>query len=314
MQEEKTLLILDGLEPLQGYRAEEKGRLKDAALSTLLRELARKNPGLCLVTTREPVTDLHRFTNTVVEHSLETISPEAGRALLRVRGIRGSDSELEQATRDFGCHALALHLLSPWLYEIPGHHISQAQHIPDLEIPEEKGRHPRRLMTIREQQLANTAELNILNILGLFDRPADKAAIDAITAPPAIYGLTHQLQQISDGDWQRALSNLRDMGLLAKESTHARGQLDAHPLVREHFGELLEKQNNNAFKEGHRRLYEHLKTTAKELPDTLEEMAPLFAAVHHGCKAGVHQAALDEVYYTRILNLIVVRNKNIEYC
>ena len=35
-------------------------------------------------------------------------------------------------------------------------------------------------------------------------------------------------------------------------------------------------------------------------PDTLEAMAPLYAAVAHGCAAGHHQEALDEVYWRRI--------------
>jgi hypothetical protein len=46
----------------------------------------------------------------------------------------------------------------------------------------------------------------------------------------------------------------------------------------------------------------------KHLPDTLDEMQPLFAAVAHGCAAGLHQRALDEVYYPRI-----VRNSKDNY-
>lgn len=38
-----------------------------------------------------------------------------------------------------------------------------------------------------------------------------------------------------------------------------------------------------------------------DLPDTLEAMQPLFAAVAHGCAAGLHQEALDAVYWLRIL-------------
>ena len=38
----------------------------------------------------------------------------------------------------------------------------------------------------------------------------------------------------------------------------------------------------------------------KEQPDTLEEMQPLFSAVAHGCAAGLHQRAGDEVYWPRI--------------
>jgi tetratricopeptide (TPR) repeat protein len=77
-------------------------------------------------------------------------------------------------------------------------------------------------------------------------------------------------------------------------------RLDAHPLVREHFGEQLKREQPEAWREGHRRLYVFLKTKAKELPETVEEMAPLYAAVVHGCQAGKNQEALHEVYYERI--------------
>ena len=83
-------------------------------------------------------------------------------------------------------------------------------------------------------------------------------------------------------------------------SHHAPDEIDAHPLVREHFGERLRTEKPEAWRAGHGRLYEHLKTSAKELPDTLAEMAPLFQAMHHGCQAGRHQEALDEVYWARI--------------
>jgi tetratricopeptide (TPR) repeat protein len=89
--------------------------------------------------------------------------------------------------------------------------------------------------------------------------------------------------------------------LVDVESKHRPETLDAHPLVREHFGKQLKQEYPDAWREGNNRLYEYYKTAAKELPDTLEEMAPLFAAVMHGCRAGKHQDALDEVYWKRIM-------------
>ena len=105
------------------------------------------------------------------------------------------------------------------------------------------------------------------------------------------------------------MSNLRDLRLLAAADEGDPDTLDCHPLLREHFGEQLQASNPKAWREAHSRLYEYYKTHAKELPDTLEEMAPLFAAVAHGCLAGRHQEALDEVYWRRILR----ENKYLQY-
>ena len=64
MGRQRTLLILDGLEPLQHPRkpGQDEGRLKDVGIRKLLQSLAQtQTPGLCVVTTRVPVIDLVRF-------------------------------------------------------------------------------------------------------------------------------------------------------------------------------------------------------------------------------------------------------------
>lgn len=301
VRSEKTLLVLDGLEPLQSSYDYEKGKVKDPALAILISELARRNPGLCIITTREAVSDLAPFSAVTRQPNLEQISAEAGRALLRVGGVQGTDAELEAATRDFGYHALALNLLAAYLHEIPGHHISNASKIPDIDIPEEKGRHPRRVMAAFEQLFGDGPEIEILQILGLFDRPAESQAVAAIKAPPPISKLTEHIHELSDVDWPRLLTKLRLLKLVARESRHNPDLLDAHPLIREHFGEKLRVSNPDAWREAHSRLYEYYKNSQpKEYPETIEEMTPLFAAVAHGCQAGRYQEALEEVFYKRI--------------
>ncbi|MDX1548429.1 MAG: TIR domain-containing protein, partial [Rhodothermales bacterium] len=77
--EQRALLVLDGLEPLQSGQPFDRGQIKDPALRTLLRRLARSSQGLCLISTRVPVTDLAGRA-AFREVDLERISPEAGRA------------------------------------------------------------------------------------------------------------------------------------------------------------------------------------------------------------------------------------------
>ncbi|MBI5187293.1 MAG: hypothetical protein HZA01_16425 [Nitrospinae bacterium] len=68
IREQRTLPMLDWLEPLQSER--EKGKIKDPGLFALARELARKNIGLCVVTTRERVTEIERQGCGQKEHPL----------------------------------------------------------------------------------------------------------------------------------------------------------------------------------------------------------------------------------------------------
>jgi hypothetical protein len=54
-----------------------------------------------------------------------------------------------------------------------------------------------------------------------------------------IPGLTEPLTGLSPAEWRTLLAKLRRAKLLAEEDPHHPGQLDAHPLVREYFGEQL---------------------------------------------------------------------------
>jgi hypothetical protein len=92
----KSLLVLDGLEPLQHPPGPMAGRLKDPGVRALLRGLAANNDGLCIVTTREKVDDLkHYYGKTADDWELRHLSIEAGAELL---AIARSTSALEAAS------------------------------------------------------------------------------------------------------------------------------------------------------------------------------------------------------------------------
>ena len=143
--------------------------------------------------------------------------------------------------------------------------------------------------------LGEGPELAVLRMLGLFDRPVDEKAIGALLKPPAIPCLTESLTDLRPGEWQTILAKLRRARLLAREDTHNPGQLDTHPLVREHFGEQLRSQQTEAWKECNRRLFHYYQTLAPQLPNSFREMEPLFSAVICGCNAGLFREALHEV-------------------
>jgi tetratricopeptide (TPR) repeat protein len=300
IKKQKTLLILDGLEPLQNPPGERGGRIKDAGLQCLVKELAYHNPGLCVVTTRIEVEDIeHCIGNSAQSIPLDNLSPDAGKELLERLGVKGTSDELMQASIDFGNHALALTLLGNYLAVVYDGEVRRRGEIGRLTDEEEHGGHAKRVMKSYEEWFKGKPELNILYIMGLFDRPAEAGAIQELKFEPVINGLTSDLQGLSSKDWRYALNRLRKAGLLADEDGE-QDKLDGHPLIREYFGEKLKKDNPEAWKEAHSRLYEYYRDTTKEWPDSIEEMMPLYAAVSHGCQAGRYQEVLDEVYWPRI--------------
>ena len=70
------------------------------------------------------------FAGTARQENLEHLSPAAGRALLRIGGVQGTDAELEATSAAFGNHALAVTLLASYLQALPGHPASRAGRSP----------------------------------------------------------------------------------------------------------------------------------------------------------------------------------------
>jgi tetratricopeptide (TPR) repeat protein len=295
--EERSLLVLDGVEPLQWGPGVQEGQFEDQGLQALLETLAGLSAGMCLVTSRMALADLDRWSGDKVRSKdLGHLSPEAGAALLRSRKVKGTEEELREAAEEYEGHGLALALLGSYLEEVAEGDIQRRHEIGPLMVDERLGGHARRVMATYEGWLGKP-EVTILHLIGLFDRPAGEGEMGALRAEPPVPGLNDALVGSVGRAWNQAVARLRRVGLLLGEQDE---RLDAHPLVREYFGEQLRSEQPEAWREGHRRLYEHLEATTRELPETLEEMGPLFAAVVHGCLAGKRQEARRDILMNRI--------------
>lgn len=331
LRSERCLLILDGTEPLQyppGTPGGLGGKLKDPALAALLRELAFQQPGLCLLSTRVGIENLAGIE--APKHQcrrLESFDKKEGALLLKNLGVRGKPAELEAAAEEYKGHALALRLLGNYLVDLLDGDVRQRDRIPHLTDDDTQGQHARRVMQAysrwfeQSHQEAGSSgtppELTLLRLMGLFDRPAPVEALDALAAPPAIEGLTDGLDGLTPERLRRAFEHLKKLGLLEANRLKAPAlpktlphlpplreldSLDAHPLVREHFGQALAAERPAAWREANTRLYHFYKNLpSKQLPDTLEEMEPLYTAMAFGARAGLQQEVLDDMYMERII-------------
>src|SRR5215469_6476843 len=295
-------MVLDGLEPLQNPPGPQEGRIREASLQALLRELAAFNTGLCVITTRLPVTDIadHEGTS-ALRRDLEQLSSDAGAKLLQALGVNGDKEELQSASDEFDGHCLALTLLGGYLADAYGGDVRFHKEISNrLAHDVRQGGQARKVMESYQTWFGEGPALSVLRMLGLFDRPADEKALAALLKPPAIPGLTVSMTDLSQIEWNTILARLRRAKLLAGEDPQNPAQLDTHPLVREYFGEQLRNQQTAAWKECNRRLYHYYRTLAPQLPDSFREIEPLFSAVVCGCHAGLFRDALHEVYLPRI--------------
>jgi predicted ATPase len=298
----RTLLVLDGLEPLQNPPGAQEGRLRDPSLQALLRELAAFNIGLCVITTRLPVADLSDHEgSSALRRDLEHLSNQAGAQLLRALGVKGDEPQLRSASDEFSGHGLALTLLGSYLTDAYNGDIrSRSEVAGHLAHDVRQGAHARKVMKSYQTWFGEGPELSVLRMLGLFDRPAEGKAIAALLKPPAIPGLTESITNLSPTEWRTVLAKLRRARLLAAEDPHHPDDADTHPLIREYYGEQLRGARSEAWKECNRRLFNYYRALAPQLPDSFAEMEPLFLAAIYGCHAGLFREALHEVYIPRI--------------
>jgi hypothetical protein len=313
----RCLLVLDGLEPLQHPPGPLAGELRAPGLKALLTHLAYAGrPGLALLTSREALKDLdewaHSPSGAALRIDLGNLSDRDGAALLHAEGankagrmpIAADDAELLKASRQVKGHALTLSLLGKYLALAFAGDIRQFGQVDWAEADAEtKGGHAFRVIAAYERWFAGEGKapelLAALRLLGFFDRPATPENLAALRAAPAIAGLTEALIDLKSTRWNATLKRLQDLRLLEHDA--GTGRLDAHPLLREYFAATLSKNQPEAWQEGHRRLYQQLKDSVPHHPEGLTGLQPLYQAVVHGCRAGLYQQALDEVYCDRIL-------------
>lgn len=337
VQQERMLLLLDGLEPLQNPPGVNKGRILDPGLSELIKALAAANPGLMVLTSRQEIVEATGFEDVVVDLPLGALSDDDGARLLVELGCRGRAGELEEAVRDVAGHALSVTLLGTFLAETCAGDIKQRDRFELGKIaltPEEQSadvdktllpaKRAEKVMRGYLEQLerlsgnkgAGAPDVALLNLLGLFDRPADGPAVRALlekridgltdglfvdtTIEKSFFGLWKSVKvrdltpKEREGRLREAKSRLRKLRLLGEPDPADPKALDAHPIVRAYFAEQLKTTAADAAKRAHDILYAHYcAQPAQDQPDTLAEMQPLFHALGHGVAAGRAQEAWD---------------------
>lgn len=327
------IVVLDGIEALQHPPDKLDGALYDNGLISLLNYL-KNQPMLVnsedspqwmvVLTTRYPIPMLAGAG--VYSISLDRLSDVDGARLLREFHLKNDtkqleyepggdenredliESEFQNTAREYGGHPLALILLASYLLYQHDGDLAERTNINELEesFDDNPYQHADRIMRSYDRIFAENgtplskACRQVLSILGLFTRPVSQELIDKLLEAPQIPNLTDALNPALFKKVVIKLQGLRILlNLKENQSDYA---LDAHPLVREYFGQKVLKQKYpDAWREGQLRLYRFFCTHAPELPENREQMESLFQAVIHGCKAGQHEEVLHEVYLKRIM-------------
>jgi tetratricopeptide (TPR) repeat protein len=303
----RYLFVLDGLEVLQHQEGDGYGLLCSADLRDFLALLAAPgHDSFCLVTSRAPLLDLMAYT-TYTHRDIMRLSDADGRALLRKVGVVGQDVILSNIVSDWDGHALTLGLIGAYLADKHDGDVSKVSEIPPPTADEPRYQRVHRVLRRYDEHLTD-AERDFLTLFSAFRTPVHVSAFDKVfgtqTSPPwgGLRGGTRALAQ--------CLLTYRLLRHNPHDDTYT-----AHPLIRNHYfarltargpstsrrGEPVEPSRQATAQDAHARIKDYYLELAGDTPrfPTLDDLAPLIEVVHHACRAGAYDEAIN-IYLGRI--------------
>jgi len=300
-----AIVYLDGIEGLQRRTSADRASL-DSGVKALLKQLAKRGPHFCIVSSRAPIDDLEGTPGMLPLLELHRMQPEEAVGLLKRHGVRAETKEeqdsIRQVAKDWNYHPLSLAMFGSYVYLHCGGDIRRTDSV-DL-FRKEPGwlyYRPERMLDAHENILRHTPELQLLRVLGLFDRPVNDALVWQLIDPP-IPGLTDLLHGVDDDlqRWNRVLTRLSDLNLIAVAKAGVQQTLHCHPLLRQYQKEKLKSKTPEQLIVANRRIFEIFQSMVKKYqPERDEDLFLLCRAVAHGCAAGLHRKAFS-VYWNRI--------------
>ena len=224
-----------------------------------------------------------------------------GRALLRALGVRGRDGVLDGLVTAWEGHALTLSLLGTYLAWRHEGKASFGQDFDPLTEAEEvtgaarrRYGHVHRVLRHYDEHLTE-AERAFMTLFSAFRTPATGEALRKVfrAVDDADSSLRGRLARLDGAEFEQLIARLTGYRLL-RHSAEA-GTYSNHPLVRNHYLNLLLHSGQAA--DTHAQMKDYYLELAGETPQqpTLEQLAPLIEVVYHACRAG----AYDEAYKIR---------------
>ncbi len=317
---ERTLLILDGIEPLQHPpHSEEFGEVYDMGLRELLRSIQSKLDGLCIITSRYPLPKKLIDQPTVQQLKLPPLHGRHGVELLKSYGLKGLDQDFMDISNWLQGHPLGLTLFAEYSRRT-GYPLNEWQKMASDTLTSADRRfgpgdrspdHSSRVLSSYYATL-NEPERQLMRIRSLFTTPIDRQMIEDVLAGPPIPRITSAfLDAENEIDWQpfaqaevslqRAQlisisDDLREPGVYPSAKVY-----DTHPLIVRYFSDQMKNRYENYWRQANRRLFTRLQSKFTREPQNMEDARFLYDAVIHGCLSGEYQLAYRSVYIDRLV-------------
>lgn len=300
----RNLLILDGLEVFQRPPGPEAGRIADTdPMLLLLSNLAARNAGLCIVTSRAPVPDLAVSRETTTpELTLDPLSESDAADFLRLLGLGGSTEMLQKLGAQVWGHPLSLLLVGRYIADLaPDDDLDQWVPKYFEQADDRMGGQNKRIMDQYCAWIEDPVKLALLKLVSLFDNAVAIEVIEHFRNLPTIGRLTSAIVSLSDHEWRLALADLGRSGLLNYRPGRQGDDPILHPIVREYFRRELQQQAQQDYREAHQRIYRFMLKRCEAQPVYYDEVLDLHQTVLHGLEAELFEEAFDDIIWSRLL-------------
>jgi hypothetical protein len=241
----ELLLVLDGLERLQVERPDSRqlhGTVQDTILRQLLLWLAQAPVAArAIITTRFPLPDLLEASSAgrVTLLEVDALTRAEARVLLKKKGVRGTDRELDLLLDYFGAHALTVDHLGSVLVQFLNGDPKRFRELGEgpltrFEVGQAGAKLARVLHAYQLYLSRSEPEVqDTLSRVAIFTRPVTTKTLADVFLDPRRQDRAGTLAGKTQVDLDRYLNRLRVLGLLQLDISPAGVRYSLHPAVRD---------------------------------------------------------------------------------
>jgi len=299
VKQSRTLLILDGLEPLQHPPGDKFGSIENVAVSMFIKEIAAESRGLCIITSRYPVAELKSFSDgRVRDLFLNRLSTQDGEKLLNSLGVLGSHSQMAEMVERYSGHALSLSLVSGFLNVVHNGDITKLNQMSSLFDSRRHQSQIREIMRHYFGWLEGTADLQLLRLLSLLGRATELTSMLDLINQGRLKGVTDKLSEADQPQIYYLVENLKDANLISVYRDSEQLTMDCHPLVRDAVSDEFNRADKKSWQSAHGLIFDCLRAKTTEMPANVAEFELLARTVIHGNKSARFPESFNLYYFT----------------
>ncbi len=302
IRKHRILLVFDGVQNLQDTYGPGFGQFHDPGFALLLRELAKENPGLCVLTSRLGNPDLETIGQPRARHiALGGIGSGAACELMRSCEIRGRAEHIR--------HAVWRHQGLPMTLRLLGQHLELARdgelaHYMELvPLLEESGEAERAAEYGREclARLPLHGQRMFFHLLSLYERRTSLREILKTCRGLEVEGLTSEILSLTHMELRYGIFALEKAGLVRAWRKPQGMKLELARFPGAAMALRLKLSEPALWRSGNRLLLARTQERKSGLAESPRNREMLYLAVIHGARAGCWQEAFM-LYFGDIRN------------